>query len=227
MWSIPAVTAARSTPIADARSGGALTAHGPANCIAPYPDRLTRLGPSGNVDIGRDGRPGPALRAGRDSDMEFSGWLDGCGRAQGGVHLPDQDLAGVDSTEPTFSGCGKTCSVPRVEQAFRLEVHLAAGDVNVNERRIRDGHAFAGFESRDVQGSVTVPDPDRRLVPVPCHPGRHHRQLALEVGWVQLQLLVSGRDLGLVRDDPHLDQVQRPVGARPVVLLRVPDTGSS
>src|SRR6266568_2778755 len=169
MWSIPAVTAARSTPIADARSGGALTVHGPANCIAPYPDRLTRLGPSGNVDIGRGGRPGPALRAGQDSDMEFSGRLDGCGRAQGGVHLPDQDLAGFDSTEPTFSSCGKTCSVPRVEQAFRFKVHLAAGDVNVNERRIRDGHAFAGFESRDVQGGVTVPDADSRLVPVPRH----------------------------------------------------------
>ena len=69
MWSIPAVTAARSTPIAEARSGGALTAHGPANCIAPYPDRLTRLGPSGNVDIGRRGRPGPALR-------HFKTWVD-------------------------------------------------------------------------------------------------------------------------------------------------------
>src|SRR5271169_1103426 len=77
MWSIPAVTAARSTPIADARSGGALTAHGPANCIAPYPDLLTRLGPSGNVDIGRAGWPGAARRAGRDSDMEFSRGSDG------------------------------------------------------------------------------------------------------------------------------------------------------
>src|SRR5271169_3784371 len=106
---MPRVTASRSTPIADARSGGALTAHGPANCIAPYPDRLTRLGPSGNVDIGRRGRPGPALRAGRDSDMEFSGRLDGCGRAQGGVHLPDQDLAGLGRTEATLSGSGKPC----------------------------------------------------------------------------------------------------------------------
>jgi hypothetical protein len=36
-----------------------LTAHGPANCIAPYPDRLTLLGPSGNADIGRGGRLEP------------------------------------------------------------------------------------------------------------------------------------------------------------------------
>src|SRR5208282_1046889 len=40
----------------------------------------------------------------------------------------------------------------------------------------------------------------------------------------------SGRDLGLVRDDPHLNEVQRPAGVRVpgrlVVLLRVPDAGA-
>ena len=147
------------------------------------------------------------------------------------MHLPDQDLAGLDSSEAALSGCGKTSSVPLIEQALRLEVQLTTGHVNVNERRIRDGDTFAGLETRDVEGSVTVADPDRRLVPVPRHPGRHHRQLALDVRWVQLQLFVSRRNLVLVRYNPHLHQVQRLAGARiqggPVVLLRVLDTGPS
>jgi hypothetical protein len=40
-----------STPMADARSGGGPKARGPASCIAPYPDRLTSIWPSPNVDI--------------------------------------------------------------------------------------------------------------------------------------------------------------------------------
>ncbi len=133
-------------------------------------------------------------------------------------------------SEATLSGCGKTRRVPGVEQAFRFQVHLAAGDVNVNERRIRDDDALAGFEPRDVEGGVAVPDPDRRLVPVPGHPGRHHRQPAPQVGRVQLELLISGRNLWLIRHDPHLNQVKRLVGAgiigRAVVPLRVPDASS-
>jgi hypothetical protein len=99
----------------------------------------------------------------------------------------------------------------------------------VNEGRIRDGDAVARFQPRDVEGGVTVADPDRRLVPVPGHPGRHYRQPTPDIGRVQLQLLVSGLNLILVRDDPHLDQVQRlawvRVRGRMVVLLRVPDPG--
>jgi hypothetical protein len=146
------------------------------------------------------------------------------------VHLPDQDLAGFDRIEATRSGNRKTGRVPRSEQAFRLEVQLAAGEVNVNEGRIRHGDALTRFESRDMERRIAVADPDRRLVLMPRHPGRHHRQPALQVGWVELQLLVSGHDLGLIRHDPHLNQVQRLAGVwvhgRPVVLLRVPDTGS-
>src|SRR6266568_2099258 len=44
--------------MADARSAGGLKAHGPASCIAPYPDRLTCLWPSGNVDIKRPSSQG-------------------------------------------------------------------------------------------------------------------------------------------------------------------------
>ena len=56
------------------------------------------------------------------------------------------------------------------------------------------------------------------------------RQRMIEVHPRYAELLVSGRDLVLIRDDPHLNQVQRPAGVqvhgRLVVLLRVPDTGS-
>ena len=83
------------------------------------------------------------------------------------MHLPDQDLAGFDRIEATRPGSRKTSSVPRAEQSFGLEVQLATGDVDVNERRIRDGDALAGFESRDMERGVTVADPDRRLVPGP------------------------------------------------------------
>jgi FMN-dependent NADH-azoreductase len=64
----------------------------------------------------------------------------------------------------------------------------------VNERRIRDGDALPGFEPRDVESGVTVADPDRRLVAMPRHPRRHHRQPALDVRWAQLQLFVSGHN---------------------------------
>ena len=37
--------------MADARSGGVPKANGPASCIAPYPDRLTCIWPSAEVDI--------------------------------------------------------------------------------------------------------------------------------------------------------------------------------
>jgi hypothetical protein len=57
------------------------------------------------------------------------------------VHLPDQDLAERGRAEAALSGSGEAGSIPRVEQAFLFKVHLAAGDVNVNERRIRDGDA--------------------------------------------------------------------------------------
>ena len=83
------------------------------------------------------------------------------------MHLPNQYLAGRGRAEAALSGSSEAGSIPRVEQACLFKVHLAAGDVNVNERRIRDGDAFARFESPDVEGSITVVDPDRRLVPVP------------------------------------------------------------
>jgi len=59
------------------------------------------------------------------------------------VHLPDQDLAGLGRSEAALSGRGKASSIPRVEQAFRLKVHPAPGEVDVSERRIRDGDAVA------------------------------------------------------------------------------------
>jgi hypothetical protein len=37
--------------MADARSGGGAAAKEPASCIAPYPDRLTCICPSVNVDM--------------------------------------------------------------------------------------------------------------------------------------------------------------------------------
>jgi S-methyl-5-thioribose-1-phosphate isomerase len=151
-------------------------------------------------------------------------------RAQGGVHLPDQDLAGFDGTEATLSGCRKAGSVPRLEPAFRFKVQPAASGVNVNERRVGDGDALARFEPRDVEGGVTVADADRGLVAVARHPRCHHRQPAPEVGRVQLELLVPGCHLGFVRDNPHLDQFHGQVGVRidggPVVLLRVPDAAA-
>jgi hypothetical protein len=52
------------------------------------------------------------------------------------VHLPDQDLAGLGRGEAALSGRGKASSVPSVEQAFRLKVHPAPGEVDVSERRI-------------------------------------------------------------------------------------------
>jgi hypothetical protein len=76
------------------------------------------------------------------------------------MHLPDQDLAGFDSTEAASSGCGKPCGVSLIKRALRLEVQLTAGHVQVNERRIRDGDALAGFDSGDVEGGATVADPD-------------------------------------------------------------------
>ena len=84
------------------------------------------------------------------------------------MHLPDQDLAGLGSSEAALSGRRKASSVPRVQCAFHFKVHPAPGEVDVSERRIRDGDAFAGVESRDVEGGVAVADADRRLVPVPC-----------------------------------------------------------
>jgi Phage derived protein Gp49-like (DUF891) len=57
------------------------------------------------------------------------------------MHLPDEDLAGRGRAEAALSGSGEVGSIPRVEQAFLFKVHLAAGDVNVNEQRIRDGDA--------------------------------------------------------------------------------------
>ena len=65
------------------------------------------------------------------------------------MHLPDQDLAGLGSSEAALSGRRKASSVPRVQCAFRFKVHPAPGEVDVSERRIRDGDAFAGVESRD------------------------------------------------------------------------------
>ncbi len=59
----------------------------------------------------------------------------------------------------------------------------------MSERHIRDGDAFAGVESRDVEGGVAVADADRRLVPVPCL-ARQLRQEAEE------QARRHGRELG-------------------------------
>ncbi len=105
------------------------------------------------------------------------------------MHLPDQDLAGLGSSEAALSGRRKASSVPRVQCAFRFKVHPAPGEVDVSERHIRDGDAFAGVESRDVEGGVAVADADRRLVPVPCL-ARQLRQEAEE------QARRHGRELG-------------------------------
>jgi len=86
------------------------------------------------------------------------------------MHLPDKDLAGLGGSEAALSGRRKASSVPRIQCALRLKVHPAPGEVDVSERRIRDVDAFAGVESRDVECGVTIPDPDRRLVPVPLIP---------------------------------------------------------
>jgi hypothetical protein len=85
-------------------------------------------------------------------------------RTQGGVHLPDQDLTGLCGRESALSPGGQASGVARGQGASRLEVHPAPGEVDVNERRMRDGDALAGFEPGDVEGGVAVPDPDRRLV---------------------------------------------------------------
>jgi len=58
----------------------------------------------------------------------------------------------------TFQGIEQLRLV--LTSALRLEVQLTAGHVQVNERRIRDGDALAGFDSGDVEGGVTVSDPD-------------------------------------------------------------------
>src|ERR1700683_954219 len=46
MWSTPAATAARSTRSPSSRSRGGPKTPSPASCIAPYPARRTRHGPS-------------------------------------------------------------------------------------------------------------------------------------------------------------------------------------
>jgi hypothetical protein len=96
------------------------------------------------------------------------------------MHLPDQRLAGFDSAEATLSSCGKTSRVPRIEQALRLEVQLTTGHVNVNERRIQDGDALAGFEPRHVKGGLTA---------VPAAAKAHAR--ARERGRVHSYLTIS------------------------------------
>src|ERR1035438_2423515 len=58
--------------MADARSGGGPKAYGPASCIAPYPDRLTSIWPSSNVDIMPASRLEPAPRAWRNDDIGIS-----------------------------------------------------------------------------------------------------------------------------------------------------------
>jgi len=63
--------------------------------------------------------------------------------------------------------CRQASGVPRIDHAFRFKAQLAACDVNVNERSVRDSDALAGLKSRHVQGGVAVANPDRRLVPMP------------------------------------------------------------
>src|SRR5690348_12883657 len=108
----------------------------------PAASRRTRTVLPAAGRAGRSTSHGPAARPelGETVTWRPPGELVGCCRAQGGVHLPDQDLAGCGGTEAALSGSGKTGGVPRVEQARSFKVHLAPGDVNVNERRIRDGN---------------------------------------------------------------------------------------
>ena len=57
--------------MADARSGGGPKAYGPASCIPPYPDRLTSIWPSANVDIMSASRFESAPRAWRNDGIEI------------------------------------------------------------------------------------------------------------------------------------------------------------
>src|SRR5437762_1505339 len=58
----------------------------------------------------------------------------GC-RTQGGVHLPDQDLAGLGGREAALSRSDQTSRVPGIQRACRLEGQRLAG-VRVNGRTV-------------------------------------------------------------------------------------------
>src|SRR5947207_9815378 len=86
MWSTPAATATRSTRRASSRSRGGPKTPSPASCIAPYPARRTRHGPSA-----KDPPSGPAR-----APVTRSGAVGGHDRTadrRGGVaHEVDDDI---------------------------------------------------------------------------------------------------------------------------------------
>src|SRR6266702_1548233 len=91
----------------DARSAGGVKAHGPASCIAPYPDRLTCLWPSGNVDIkrpssqGRRGGPYESFAVAPVAELVGKRWMGrmpaelGPGPGRVGALVEQQDLGEV------------------------------------------------------------------------------------------------------------------------------------
>src|ERR1700753_2902119 len=110
MWSTPAATAARSTRSASSRSRGGPKTPSPASCIAPYPARCTRHGPSAK-DPPSVPAPAPVTRSGTVGGHDRT-----ADRGGGVAHEVDDDV-------------GDRTRRDRVCQQVRREVGTVLGGV--------------------------------------------------------------------------------------------------
>src|SRR5688500_2163047 len=149
-----------------------------------------------------------------------------------GVHLPDEDLGRLQRGDLLAAGGREAHGVAGVQGAGTFQVDGAAGDEEVQVRRLRQLDALVDPEPGGVERGVAVLDPDGRPAVVLGHPGGHGYEPAPQQLVFDLQLLVARGDAALVGHDPHLHEVDGLVvavaaGEPPgVVLLRVEDAGA-
>src|SRR5271170_936522 len=132
MWSTPAATAARSTRSASPRSRGGPKTPSPASCIAPYPARRTRHGPSANDPPSScpfQGTPPPAGTAAGPATRDPFRLLSGVGRsgAIGGDDRTADRRGGV--AHEVEDGVGDGLRRDRVRKQVRCEERAGYGGV--------------------------------------------------------------------------------------------------